>query len=69
MAKTKRRARGTGPTLIQRSRSVSPAEKAAFHQITGAGKRHTRREFFGLTPDDEAAIVDRVRNALEQELR
>jgi hypothetical protein len=63
-----RRARGTGPTMIQRSRSVSPAEKAAFHQIEGAGRSHVLREFFGLTPDDESAIVDRVAKALDQEV-
>lgn len=55
--------------MIQRSRSVSPSEKAAFHQVVGAGRSHVRREFFGLTADDEAVIVERVRKALEQELR
>lgn len=43
-------------TLIQRSRSVRPSEKAAFHQITGAGKSRVKREFFGLSPVDETAI-------------
>jgi len=43
-------------TLIQRSRGVRPSEKAAFHQITGAGKSHVKREFFGLSTADEDAI-------------
>lgn len=66
---SKRRARGTGPTMIQRSRSVSPTEKAAFHQIEGAGKRHVKREFFGLTTADEQAIVDRVEQALDEAIK
>jgi phage gpG-like protein len=51
-------------TAIQRSRRVSPAEKAAYHQVTGAGAHHVKREFFGLTPQDEEAIVDRLDVAL-----
>ncbi len=51
MAKPLRR-----PTRIQGSRHVSPAEKAAFHQVSGAGRRHVLRQFFGLAPSDEAAL-------------
>lgn len=54
-------------TLIQRSRRVSPAEKAAFHDIDGAGLRH--RPFLGLTADDETAIVERVGAGLDQLLK
>lgn len=59
----------TGGTFIQQSRSVSPAEKAAFHQVTGAGKSHVLRKFFGLSASDEAAIVDRIDQALAQAVK
>jgi len=58
-----------GPTLIQQSRRKSPAEKAAFHQITGAGKSRVKREFFGLTTADEDAILKRVDQALDRTLK
>ena len=45
-----------GPTLIQRSRRVPPSEKAAFHQVVGAGRSRVKREFFGVSPQDEEAI-------------
>lgn len=64
-----RKRRGVGLTLIQRSRGISPAEKAAFHQIDGAGKRHVLREFFGLTAADEQAIVDRVGKAIDEAIK
>lgn len=70
MAKVwRRRKPGTGPTLIQRSREVSPAEKASFHNIEGAGKRGVLREFFGIAPSDEGAIVDRIGVYLEKMLK
>ena len=56
-------------TLVQRSRSVPPAEKAAFHQETGAGKSKVKRQFFGLSAADEAAILERVHRGIEQMLR
>lgn len=56
-------------TAIQRSRNVAPEEKAAFHQITGAGRAHVLRPFLGLTPDDEAAIVQRVDVYLQRAAR
>lgn len=43
-------------TSIQKSRNLSPLEKATFHQVTGAGKSRIKREFFGLSPTDIAAI-------------
>ncbi len=43
-------------TRIQRSRNLTPLEKATFHTITGAGTSKVKREFFGLSPADEAAI-------------
>jgi hypothetical protein len=61
--------RGPHQTLIQQSRKVPPSEKAAFHQITGAGKSRVLRKFFGLNDSDEAAIVAKVRDGLAQALR
>jgi phage gpG-like protein len=61
--------RGPHRTLIQQSRRVSPSEKAAYHQVSGAGKSHTRRQFFGLSASDEAAIVDRVEQDLARRLK
>jgi phage gpG-like protein len=58
-----------GRTLIQSSRSVSPAEKAAFHQITGAGKSHVLRRFFGLSESDEAVIIDRIATQLDRAVK
>lgn len=56
-------------TLIQRSRRIPPSEKAAFHQIEGAGRRRVKREFLGLTADDERAIVDRVADWIDRVIR
>lgn len=58
-----------GPTFIQRSRSKSPAEKAAYHHVAGAGKSRVKREFFGLSTRDEAAIVAVVDQAITRRLR
>ncbi len=52
--------RGTHQTLIQRSRRVPALEKAAFHQLTGAGRSHVLRPFFGLSESDVAIISERV---------
>jgi len=58
-----------GATLIQQSRSVPASEKAAYHQVSGAGKSHVLRKFFGLNASDEAAIVERIDQALAQAVR
>lgn len=55
----------TRRTVIQRSRDVSPAQKAAFHNVTGAGKRHVLRKFFGLSEADAEAIRDRVERYID----
>lgn len=71
MAKTTRgttRATGSRGTLIQQSRGVSPSEKASFHEIEGAGRRHVRRPFFGLTDDDEEALVTQLEAGLRRQL-
>lgn len=55
-------------TFIQRSRRKSPAEKAAYHEVTGAGRSRVKRPFFNLTAEDEKAIVDRIDRGLQAEL-
>lgn len=52
-------------TLIQRSRRKSAAEKAAYHELTGAGKSRVKRPFFGLDDKDEAAIVQRIDQGIQ----
>ena len=68
MAKKTTRAR-RAQTFIQRSRGVSPAEKARFHQIDGAGRARVTRPFLGLTPDEEAEIEGRITAFIDQRLR
>lgn len=44
-------------TMIQRSRAVSPQEKATYHAVVGAGKARTVRDFFNLGAGDQEAIT------------
>jgi hypothetical protein len=55
-------------TRIQRSRSKRPSEKAAFHQITGAGKSRVKRPFFGLAASDTDVIVKEVDQTIANNL-
>lgn len=52
--------RRAGPTLVQRSRRVSPQTKAFVHQVSGAGPSKTRRPFLGLTEADLSRITARL---------
>lgn len=61
--------RRKGPTLIQRSRSVRPAEKALFHNVTGAGKSKVKREFFDLDASDVDALRDELERRVTRNLR
>lgn len=61
--------RGASQTLIQRSRSVGAAEKAAYHQLVGAGRSHVKRKFFELTQADADQIADRVGKYLDVALK
>jgi len=45
--------RASGRTLIQRSRSVGAADKAYWHNVSGAGKRRVVRVFFDFDNSDE----------------
>lgn len=49
-----------GPTMLQRSRAVSPLAKAEY--VT---EGTVPRDFFGLTAADEAAIGDRIERGLD----
>ena len=60
---------GVGRTLIQRSRAVGAADKAFWHQVSGAGKRRVLRQFFDLNAADEAFIIGRLDRAVADEIR
>ncbi len=67
MAKTKTPSqKRRGATFIQRSRTVRPSEKAAFHDELGAGRSRVKREFFALNQADEDAIVQRVDDGIRR---
>lgn len=58
--------RRPGPTLIQQSRRVPNEQKALYHQVLGAGRSRVKREFLGLTDEDERAILQRLEGALNR---
>lgn len=58
-----------GGTLIQRSRAVAGADKALFHNITGAGRSRVKRKFFGLTPEEAKTIRDRVQAHVSRQVQ
>jgi hypothetical protein len=58
-------AKRRGPTLIQQSRRKSPAEKAAYHHVAGAGRSRVKREFFDVSD----AELGQVRQLLSTRLR
>lgn len=60
---------GRGGTFIQRSRSVSPAAKARFHQVEGAGASKVKRRFIGISQEAKATIIKFVRQHLKAEVR
>lgn len=55
----------TRQALIQQSRRKSPAEKAAYHQVAGAGKSRVKREFFDVSETD----LGQVRSLLSTRLK
>jgi hypothetical protein len=61
--------RASGNTLIQRSRGMSPQQKAVFHNVVGAGRSKVRREFFNLGPQDTEAIVSLLETRLDQNIQ
>ena len=61
--------RRKGPTLIQRSRAVSPEQKAIYHVVAGAGKARVIRDFFDMNPQDEGEIVRLLGSRIDERLR
>jgi hypothetical protein len=55
--------------MIQRSRSKASEEKALYHQVLGAGRSRTKREFLGLTPQDEKDITQRIEQHIGRQLK
>jgi hypothetical protein len=60
-----KRPKRSGPTFIQRSRSVASEQKAIYHNVLGAGRSGVIREFFGVSAADET----RLGTSLEQLIR
>lgn len=60
--------KGSGLTFIQRSRSISAADKAFWHNESGAGKRRVKREFFDLSDADirwvESTLGEHIKTAI-----
>lgn len=61
--------RRRGPTLIQQSRRVSPAEKAIYHNVAGAGKSRVKREFFDLNASDVDALATEAQRRMTRTLQ
>jgi len=59
----------SGGTFIQRSRSVGAAEKAFFHNVSGAGKKRVVRPFFGLSSQDITWVMRKIEIHATRELR
>jgi hypothetical protein len=55
-------------TLIQSSRGIGAEQKAIYHNITGAGRGHVIREFFGLSADDERELTETIERAIDERL-
>jgi hypothetical protein len=62
-------AKRKGPTMIQRSRAVSPQDKAVFHAVAGAGKARTVRNFFDLGPGDEAEVQRMLQRRVSERMQ
>jgi len=58
-----------GPTFIQRSRAVSPEQKALYHQVLGAGKARVKREFFDISQADLLALAARLQSLMGDKIR
>jgi hypothetical protein len=52
--------------MVQRSRRVSPQEKAYHHQVAGAGKSRVKREFLGLTDSEIAKLTARLESGIRR---
>jgi hypothetical protein len=61
--------RRSGPTLIQRSRSVSSEEKAIYHNVTGAGRSGVKRAFLDLSEADKNECIEVLDRMMDERLR
>jgi hypothetical protein len=61
--------KASGGTFIQRSRSIGAADKAFWHNESGAGRKRVIREFFGLDAADIAWAEKKVDAHLQRETR
>ena len=52
--------------MSQRSRAVPAAEKAAYHNVAGAGRSRVKREFFDLSEADADALLERLDERLRK---
>lgn len=64
----KPKAKATPQTFIQRSRAKGAAEKAVYHNITGAGGK-TKRVFLGVTRDEAEQMKRTLVEGLAREQR
>lgn len=55
-------------TLIQRSRSKTPVEKAVYHNVAGAGKSRVKRAYFDLDASDTEALRQELDRRVERRL-
>lgn len=56
-------------SFIQRSRAVSAAEKAYYHNVTGAGRSQVKREFLGISQADQKAVIKIVEDHIAQAIK
>ena len=66
---TTKRGRTRGRSMISRSRDVRPAEKALFHNISGAGKSKVKRAFFDLDDGDVTAMTEELGRRITRNLQ
>ena len=59
----------TRQTLIQRSRAISPQQKAVYPAEVGAGKSRVKRDFFNLGPGDAEAVTRMLQSRITTRLR
>lgn len=67
-ANAKAKPKAAPQTFIQRSRNKGAAEKAYYHNISGAGGKVVRA-FLGLTKEEQEQVKARLVQGMQQELR
>jgi hypothetical protein len=56
-------------TMIQQSRRIPASQKAEWHAVTGAGRSHVIRDFFGLSGQEEQQIENEIGRSLDVNLQ